>query len=122
MGNGKGNNKAVPIGTIDRFQKPGWREDYVLRVLAPSKRNPQPRVELRVWVDNQTSNPPFQGLSTRGGYFAMTMDQFNALCNMKKKIAEAVKALTPEEGSTPAADSVPGAPDLDLLAGVVGTR
>lgn len=122
MGNGKGNNKAAVIGTIERFARPGWREDYMVRVLAPSRKFPVPKVELKVWVNNQNSNPPYTGPSTKGGYFAMTIEQFNALCDMRKEIVEAVKALAPEEGEAPAAEEVPSAPDLELLASGVGTR
>lgn len=109
------NNNAVVIGTIPKVARPGHREDYIVRVLKPSRRNPEPKVELRVWVNNTTSNPPFEGLSTRGGYFSMSLERFNELVNMREQVAEAVKAVMPEEGETLQADAVPNAPDLTLL-------
>lgn len=117
MSNG---NSAAVIGTIDKIQELGHREDYIVRVLQPSRRYPEPKVELKVWVDNQKSNPTYQGLSSKGGYFRMTIEQFNQLVDMAPAIREAVKAATPEEGAPTASDTVPGAPNLDLLAGVVG--
>lgn len=115
MGNGKGNNNATMIGMIPKVARSGHREDFIVRVLKPSRKFPVPKVELRVWVDNTTSNPPFKGLSTRGGYFSMSLEQYNELVNMREQVAEAVRAVMPEEGEALQADAVPAAPDLALL-------
>lgn len=112
--NGK---KAIPIGTIPRLEKPNWREDYVIRVLPSlSKRYPEPVVELKVYVDNRTTEPHYLGLSSRGGYFAFTAEQFNALVDMAPKVREALKALESEEGEAPATGDVPSAPSFELLS------
>lgn len=121
-GNGNNSNAAAVIGTIDRFARPGWREDYVLRVIQPSRKNPEPKVELRVWVVNEKTDPPFKGLSTRGGYFAMTIEQFNKLVELAPAVREAIKALTTENGEPTPTGKVPSAPSLDLLAGVTGRQ
>lgn len=119
MGYGNGNKTAAVVGTIPKVAKPGHREDFILRVLHPSKRYPEPKVELKVYVNNTTSNPPFEGLSTRGGYFLMSLEQFNKLANMRDQVAEAVRAVTLEEGVAPQEVAVPDAPNLALLGGVV---
>lgn len=117
QGNGNG-NEAVVIGTIPKVAKPGHREDYVIRIIQPTKKFPTPKVELRVWVDNRTSAPPYQGLSSRGGFFRMDIKTFQALVNMAPAVEEAYVNAMPEEGQEVSDGTVPGVPSMELLGGV----
>lgn len=110
-------NGTVVIGTVNKIEKPGHREDFVLRVV--KNRNGTPAVELRVWVDNQTTKPAFKGLVYKGGYFRMSPDQFNELVKMAPKVKEAIKASVQETGDEEkGTGAIPEVPNFNTLAGV----
>jgi len=114
-------NGAVVIGTIDRFAKPNHREDYIVRIVKPKKRGSDPQVEMKVYVNNTTESSPYKGLSSKGAFFRLDIDQFNELVEMAPKIREAIKAATEESGSKDTGDGIiPDAPSLDILAGITG--
>lgn len=115
---GNGTNNAVVVGTIPKVAKAGHREDYIVRVLQPTKRSPDPSVELRVYVDNQNTSPPYQGLTSKGGYFRMDITTFRSLVALSPKVEEAYAAIAPQEGQEVHDLAVPTAPNLELLGGV----
>lgn len=121
-GNGNGSSKATVIGTMPKVAKAGHREDYILRVLAPTRKTLTPRIELRVFVNNQVSSPPFEGLTSKGGYFAMDLLTFKAMVAMAPEIETAYLAATPQAGQEVQQSAIPEGPNLELLGNVTTVR
>ena len=117
MGNGNGSRKAV--GIVNKLLQEGHREDYVVSIV-PARRTGKPMVELRVYVNNQKTSPPYKGLTSKGGYFMMTEEQFDQLVAMAVKVKEALRESAPTAVEGASTGNVLEAPSLELLAGVTG--